>query len=38
MHPEAELSASEQQALIVGLKATFAADPPIEREERGPAR
>jgi len=38
MHPEAKLSDSEKQALLDGLKATFAADPPIAREERGPAR
>lgn len=38
MHPEAKLSPSEQQALIDGLKATFAANPPIARAERGPGR
>lgn len=38
MHPEAKLNDSEKQTLIDGLKATFAADPPIEREERGPSR
>jgi hypothetical protein len=34
MHPEAELTADEKQALIAGLNATFAADPPIEHERR----
>ena len=38
MHPEAKLSDSEKLALIDGFKATFAADPPIERAERGPER
>lgn len=30
-HPEAKLSATEQEALIAGLEATLAGDPPIER-------
>ena len=32
MHAEAKLSAKEQQALIDGLQATLANDPPIKRE------
>ena len=32
MHPEAALSDAEQEALIAGLRATLANDPPIERQ------
>lgn len=32
MHPEAALSAAEKEQLIKGIEATFAADPPQERE------
>lgn len=35
MHPEAKLSAAEQEALIAGLEATLASDPPIERRRPG---
>ena len=38
LHPEAKLSDAEKQALIAGLKATLAADPPIARAETGPPR
>ena len=31
-HSEAELNAAEQEALIAGLQATLANDPPIERQ------
>lgn len=36
MHAEAKLSDTEQQALIDGLKATLAADPPVPQTRRGP--
>lgn len=35
MHTEAKLSTAEQQALITGLEATLASDPPIERQRPG---
>ncbi len=35
LHPEAKLSESEKEQLIAGMRATFTADPPIERQ-RGP--
>lgn len=35
MHPEAKLSAAENEQLLSGLRATFQQDPPIERERRG---
>lgn len=34
MHPEAKLSASEKEALLSGLQATFLNDPPIDRKGR----
>lgn len=34
MHSEAKLTAEETQALIEGLQATLASDPPIERQRR----
>jgi hypothetical protein len=34
LHPEARLSDQEKQELIAGLEATFAADPPVERQRR----
>jgi cytochrome c551/c552 len=35
LHPEAKLSTAEQEALIAGLEATLANDPPIERRRPG---
>lgn len=32
MHPQANLTADEKQALLDGLKATLAAAPPIKRQ------
>jgi hypothetical protein len=32
LHPEAELSDAEKKALLAGLQATLANDPPVERE------
>jgi mono/diheme cytochrome c family protein len=34
MHPEANLTAAETQALIDGLQQTLANDPPVERQRR----
>ena len=36
LHPEAQLTEAETQALIDGLKQTLANDPPIERQRRRP--
>ncbi len=36
LHSEAKLTAQETQALIDGLRATYAADPAIERQRRPP--
>jgi cytochrome c551/c552 len=35
LHPQAKLSTAEQEALIAGLEATLANDPPIERRRPG---